>query len=386
MKGVSWVSLLFCSFAAAQMSTLPAADAIAHLPGPPPVPPIFSQMTVLLQGDLQFNDTVDAKGPVVSIVREEIWPPDPTPKRTSKFEFDKDGHLTKATYEFDSSISTTLNVWQNGRLQSQTVHHHLADGKKADWEEWQHWIYDAYGRLSEFHAGLDKAEWNYYLKFKYDAADRSLGFEYRDTKIGGLPTYTEVTYGEKDITLSRLDYSRHKFYERVEIVDDKGRVTDLKVSDLSGSELKQWYHVRFKYDEKGRVIEQDTDPFKLGDGDDYSPLPGKLLVEYDDEKHSGEQKYFDTTGKLALHTAFTLDLDGVLTSLRILDDLGKERHGGDTAGDVASHKATIRRGRIEWEVIYDSHGNWTERRLWSIPDDGSPRVMTRLVRQAITYR
>lgn len=386
MKGVSWVLLLFCSLAAAQMSTPPAADAIAHLPGPPPVPPIFSQMTVLLQGDLQFHDTVDAKGPVATIVREEIWPPDATPKRTSKFEFDKDGHLMKATYEFDSSISTTLNVWQNGRLQSQTVHHHRADGKMADWEEWQHWIYDAYGRLSEFHAGLDKAEWNYYLNFKYDAADRSLGYEYRDTKIGGLPTYTEITYGEKDITLSRFDYSRHKLYEQVEVVDDKNRVTDLKVSDLSGGQLKQWYHVRFKYDEKSRVIEQDTDPFKPGDGDDYSPLPGKVIVDYNDEKHSGEQEYFDPTGKLVFQTAFTLDLDGILTSVRILEKSGKERQGGESAGDVASDKASTRRGKNEWEVIYDRHGNWTERRRWFTPADGSSRIMITFVRQTITYR
>jgi hypothetical protein len=74
-------------------------------------------------------------------------------------------------------------------------------------------------------------------------------------------------------------------------VDDKKRVTELKVSDISGGQLKVWYHVAFKYDQKGRVIEQDTDPFKFGSGDDYSPLPGKVLVSYDDEKRTGEQKY-----------------------------------------------------------------------------------------------
>lgn len=378
--------LLFCSLAAAQMSTLPAADAIAHFPGPPAPPPIFSLATAIFQGELQFQDTVNVKGPVASILREETWPLQKTPKRTSKFEFDKDGHLTKATYEFDSSISTTLNVWQNGRLQSQTVHHHQSDGNRADWEEWQHWIYDAYGRLSEFHAGRDKAEWNYYLNFKYDAANRSLGNEYRDTKIGGFPTYTEIIYGERDITLSRLAYSRHKFYEQVEVVDGKNRVTDLKVSDLSGSELKQWYHVRFKYDEKSRVIEQDTDPFKLGSGDDYSPLPGKVIIEYNDEKHSGEQKYFDSDGKLVFHTGFTVDHDGIVTSLWVLDATGKERVGGETFADPVSHKMSTRPGKVEWEVIYDERGNWTERRRWFTPADGSSRIMITLVRQTITYR
>ncbi len=386
MKGVRWVLLLLCSLAAAQMSTLPAADAIAHFPGPPPVPPIFSQMTVILQGELQFQNTAKAKGPVASILREETWPLQKTPKRTSKFEFDHDGRLTKAIYEDGLGSTTTSNVWQNGRLQSQTVHHHRADGKMADWEEWQHWNYDRYGRLSEFHAGRDKAEWNYYLNFKYDAADRSLGYEYRDTKIGGLPTYTEITYGEKDITLRRLDYSRHKLYEQVEVVDRKNQVTDLKVSDLSGGQLKPWYHVRFKYDEMSRLIEQDTDPFKLGSGDDYSPLPGKVIIEYNDDKHSGEQKYFDTEGKLVVHTTFSLDRDGLVTSLSALDASGKELPSGESFFDSASHKVSKRPGKVEWEVIYDERGNWTERRRWFTPADRSSRIMTRLVRQTITYR
>jgi hypothetical protein len=51
-------------FCAAQLSTFPEATAIAQLPGPPKNPPIFSQMTVILQGGLQFVNGVDLKGPV----------------------------------------------------------------------------------------------------------------------------------------------------------------------------------------------------------------------------------------------------------------------------------------------------------------------------------
>lgn len=185
-------------------------------------------------------------------------------------------------------------------------------------------------------------------------------------------------------------YQRRKFFEQVQVVDDKKRVIDLKISDLSGGQLKLWYHVTFKYDDKDRVVEQSTDSFKLGSGDDYSPIPGKLVVNlvvnYDDEKHSGEQRFYDIDGKLALHTAFEFDHDGILTKLRVLDASGKEQTGGEMFVDPQSHKVITHPGNVEWETIYDDHGNWTERRRWFTPADGTPRIMTRLVRQTITYR
>jgi hypothetical protein len=380
---------LLGSVVAAQMSTLPAAEAIADLPGPPKNPPIFSEMTAILQGGLQYENTADVKGSVASVEREETQSAKQGPyayHTKTKLRFDEEGHLVERVQESSLGVSAISNVWVNGKLQNQTVHHHRTGGDATyDSDEWQRWTYDAKGRLSEFRAGRDKVEWNYYLNFKYDADGRPLGYEYRDSKIGGPPTYTEIAYSGKTVTLSRLDGVRRRFYEQVQVVDERNRVVDLKVSDLSAGQLKQWYRVTFKYDDKNRVVEQNTDPFKLGSGDDYSPVPGKLVVEYNDEKHSGQQKFFDTDGKLALHTIFSFDPDGVLTSLHVLDSSGKEQVGGETFIDPQTHKATTHPGNVEWEIIYDTHGNWTERRRWFTPDDGSPRIMTRLIRQTITY-
>ena len=364
-----------------QMSTLPAAQAIADLPGPPKNPPIFSQMTAIWQGSLEYRNTLDMKGPVARVERDESQSPDQNPNpyhTTSKCNFDGDGHLVKCINEDSLGGSTTVNVWENGKLQSQNVRHHRDDGKIPDWNEWQRWSYDEAGRLSEFKAGRDKQEMNDYVNFKYDSKGRPVGYELY------AQTLTEISYSGNQITLTRFrENQRVKFFEQIQIVDDKKRVVDLRVSD--GYPLKLWYHVAFKYDDKGRVVEQSTDPFKLGDGDDYSPIPGKLVVNYDDEKHSGEQKFYDTDGKLALHTTFEFDRDGVLTKLRILDASRQGRTGQETFVD-ASHKASTRPGNVEWEIVYDDHGNWTERRRWFTPADGTPRIMTRLVRQTITYR
>jgi hypothetical protein len=366
-----------------QMSTLPAARAIDDFPGPPKNPPIFSQMTAIWQGALQYQDTTDLKGPVARVEREEsqFTSPNPNLSLTSTFKFDDDNHLVTRIDQGPSWVSTTTDVWVNAKLQSQTVSHHANDGKRKDWSEWQRWSYDKDGRLSEFKAGSDKqVVINDCVNFKYDEKGRPLGYEEY------AQTLTEISYTGNKIAMSRLrKYQRLKFYEQIQTLDGKGRVVDLKVSDMNTRQLKPRFHVAFKYDDKGRVVEQSTDPFKLGSGDDYFPLPGKVVVDFDDEKRSGEQKYYDPDGKLVLHTKFEFDRDGILTKLRILDDSGKERVGGETFVDP-QYKSKTTPGDLEWEIIYDDRGNWTERRRWFTPADGSPRIMTKVIRQKITYR
>jgi len=109
-------------------------------------------------------------------------------------------------------------------------------------------------------------------------------------------------------------------------------------------------------------------------------------VRYDDEKRIGEQEFYDTDGKLALHTRFTFDRDGIPLKFGVIDDSGKDVSRSELFVDPNTHKSSSRLGSVEWEVIYDDHGNWTERRRWFTPTDGSPRIMTRLIRQDITYR
>src|SRR5580698_604136 len=384
------VALAFLgSFAAAQMSTPPEAKAIAELPGPPKNPPIFSQMTVIMQGGLQYADTANFKGPVAEVRRERIQSPNQSPNphhTTTTMKFDDRGHMIERIDEDSLGSSTVTNAFLEGKLQSQTVEHRRTDAKTSGRKDWARWTYDGHGQLSEYRAGQDKEERNHYLNFKYDSNGRLLGCEYRQSGAEWPFSFTEVTYSGNSIDESTLDEQRRKIYEQVQVVDVSNRVVDLKVSDRNEGPLKLWYHVTFKYDEKGRVVEQNTDPFKFGSGDDASPIPGKLIVRYNEEKRIGEQEFYDTNGKLTLHTRFTFDRDGIPTKFGVLDDSGKEVTGSELFVDPNTHKSSSRPGSVEWEVIYDDHGNWTERRRWFTPADGSPRIMTRLIRQNIIYR
>jgi len=373
---------MFCA-ALAQQSTPPAVTATDELPGLPRNPPIFSSMTAIWQGVLQFADNINVKGPVLKIIREESQTSENNPDpfhRSSVFNFDAQGHLIYRDDEGLMGGSVTTLEWVDGRLKSTSTKHHGKMRKGPDEEDWRKWSYDDQGRVSEIRAGHGNEQTKWLVNFRYDAKGRLLGYE--DKAV----TLVEISYTGNTITLSKLEkYNRHKFFEQVQRVDANRRVTDLKVFDINGGQLKLWYHVTFKYDQQGRVIQQDTDPFKLGDGDDDAPLPGKLLVSYDDVKRTGEQKFFDLAGKLSLHARFEFDRDGVPIKFHILDASEKERIGSELFVDSMRH-STVRAGDVEWEVLYDEQGNWTERRRWFTPADGSPRIMTRIWKQAITYR
>jgi len=128
-------------------------------------------MTVIWQGGLEYQNTINMKGAVASIEREETQSPDQNPNpyhTTNKCKFNEDGHLVKCISDDSMGVSTTINVWDKGKLQSQNVSHHRNDGKFPDWNEWQRWSCDKDGRLSEFKAGRDKQEWNDFVNFKYD--------------------------------------------------------------------------------------------------------------------------------------------------------------------------------------------------------------------------
>jgi hypothetical protein len=368
---------------ASQVPTISAVKAPIEASGLPRNPPIFSQATVIFQGELQYQNGDTPKGSVKTIERteEQQVAQNPNPFHTkTTLQFDESNHLVKRINEASNGISTTTFVWENGKLQREETNHYKKDAKIPGWTDWNEWSYDKNGHLSEFRSGRDKAANTDLVDFKYDSKGRLLGYELLAREV------IEISYVGDQVTQSNFQENQNrKTYEQVQTIDNKGRVTDLKVSDMTGGRLTPWYHVAFKYDDQGRVIEQRTDPFKLGSGDDYSPLPGTLTVEYDDVNQTGDQIFYGPDGKLALHTKFAYDRDGIFTQLRVLDSSGNEVGRGENFVD-AQYKISSRPGNVKWEVIYDDHGNWTERRRWFTPADGSPRIMTRLIRQTITYR
>ena len=299
---------------------------IAENPGPPKNPEFFSAMTAIFQGGLeQYVDNKRLKGPVKEVEREELQSAaqSPTPfGATTTIKFDNLQHEIERVRETMGEKSTIVNIFHDGKLQSQTIEQ--SGGKHPTSQSWKRWNYDSEGRISDARAGRDKILSNHFLNYKYDPKDRLLGYEYRQGAADEPFSYTEIKYAGNTVETSTYYKSGRKEFEQIQVLDDSGRVIDLKVSDLSAGQLKLWYHAMFKYDKEGRVVEQKTDPYKSpSGGDDSAPLPGKLVVAYDDTKHSRMQEFYGPDGKLAIHTIAKIDRDGLVISLKSLVHLAK---------------------------------------------------------------
>lgn len=370
---------LLRSFSWAQMSTLPVTDVNDELLGLRKNPPVFSAMMAIWEDYLPYRETVNVKGPVIRVEREEIeFSGSSSSVHHATLKFDNYHHLIEYIREESSETSTSTNACCHRK--PEPMKRRAPNGQRSDDEDWKRWNYDDRGRLSDFRSGIGSAEWSHESNFKYDAGGRLLGYETIDES-----TFTKISYAGKTVTITGFDTNRRKSIEEVQVLDDRGRIVDLKVS-LFPSQRQPWYHVRFKYDERGRLLEQKTDPFEWNADDDDVPLAGKLVVHYDDKKHSGEQKLYDPDGKMIFHARFEFDRKGTITKLQKLDEFGKEIPGEEDFPDPKTDTTESRLGNIEWEIIYGDHGNWTEQRRWFSPSDGSARIMTMLIRQKITYR
>jgi hypothetical protein len=384
------LSLAPLSTSQMQMSTASGYQAIGELPGPPKNPTI-SAVTQLWKGAL-LEQMAELSGPLAQTLQEDVIPdgaaPYPT-TRTTTVKLDRDGHETERSDQSPGGTSTTTSVFEGGKLQSRTTMHHRTNSRFSTlqkWQEWQKWKYDTNGRLSDFRAGQDKEEFNHYLNFKYDVHGRPLGFEYRPSGADGPSTFTEISYSGNTVTTIRRDNNRRKVFEQIQVVDRVNRVTELSISDGGNNVLKLWYHSKFKYDEQGRLIEQVTDQYNYAPGDENSePPPGKVTIQYDDQKHAGEQDFYDVDGKLLVRAVAEFDSHGYVTKQQTLDVNGKQVKGTEGIWvDPKTHAQHI--GAYAIEVTYDVNGNWTALQSWFTPSDGGDRILTRSIKQTITYR
>ena len=366
-----------------------------QLPHLPKNPEFFSAMTMIYQGSMEAPMPAP-KGRV----RELKWERFQT--RQEKIDkglqlrwvvavtYDDQGHEIERTDEdaYYGGKTKSSQDWRDGRLQSVETRVLMSRGKamSADSARWSRFIYDSSGRVIEFRRGSGTALENHFLNYKYDSEGRPASWDYRQGATDDLFSRTEVKYVGSTVEKTAYDKDGRKTDMQVQGLDDAGRVNDLKVFDLNHGQLKLWYHTTFKYDDRGRVIEQKTDDYKFGSGDDYAPLPGKLEVHFDDVKRLAERNFYDIAGKRLIRTLCQLDNDGNVISLRVFDAADKEEAQADFVPNSKAGKMESQRGSVVWEVAYDDRGNWTERQRWFTPAAGGPRMLVETVRQTITYR
>jgi hypothetical protein len=375
----------------------PTKVAIADVPGPPKSPPFYSQISLILLGDHEMQPPLPApKGPVEEVQWEQsrVVPSEPEKGlvlvRSIDVKYDAQQHeIERIDAEGNSpykSWSKTTSVYRDSRLQSQETQR-FGGGRPPGPVQWRRLSYDGAGRISELRSGTGSSLENHYLNYRYDSIGRLLGFAYRQGEKDEAFSHTKIEYNGVLVRTETIHDQFGSSGALAQVLDNTGRVVDVRYSEEGPEPDKpRLFHAAFKYDEQGREVEQITDPYTPQSGDDSEPVPGKVAVRYDDNKHSREVEYTAPDGKQALHVISQLDRNGAVCSLRSFDADGNEYQTSDSLPDPKTHTLKKRDGRSEWAIVYDEQGNWTERRRWFTPADGSSRVMTQMVRQMVRYR
>jgi len=358
---------LFTSVLCAQFLTeaLPDQDI-----GSPPRPPFITILGIATPGKLITDPSMPPSGPVAQTVYEEVraqaTPAGPAGEVTTSITatWDEAGHTIEEIRKEGVSESDTANRYAGGRLISQETT--FPNSRQPAPKAWNYWAYDPSGKLTEFRRGRGDQLQNHDTNFKRDGQGRLTSFEYRQGPSDELFSRTELRYsdGGRTASITEYDASGAIIQTRTQTLDGQGHVVSAIVSTLD-SETKQMtppLKVAFRYDGKGRLIEQDTDAQPVEDSNEEELPPGKISIVYDDAKRTKTMSYSGSEGSLSL--VLLSNAAGVTTG-----------YGLQTGSE--QQYAFI-------DCLYDSHGNWTTCRQFAKTPTGN--AIVKMWRRKIAYR
>ncbi len=360
---------VFTSLLSAQFLTedLPDQDV-----GLPPRPPFITLLGIVTPGKLVTDPSLPPVGPVVQTLYEELRAhvnragPAGGVMTSITATWDEAGRVIEEIRKGGASESDTINRYGGNRLVSQETT--SPQSGQPTPKAWSYWAYDLSGKLTEFRKGRAEQIQNHDTNFKRDAKGRLTSYEYRQGPKDELFSRTELRYSNdgKTVDITQFDAARAIVQSTTEGLDDHGRVvtTVIRDRDWQTKQIKTPLKVSFRYDQKGRLIEQDTDAHEFDKaGSEQELPPGKVSIAYDDLKNTKTTSYSGAEGSLVL--TVTRNANGATITFT----------GGT---DGARLDGVI-------DCAYDSHGNWTTCRLTS---GGPPAVdsVVKMWRRTITYR
>ena len=337
--------------------------------GRPPRPPLITFLGIVSPGKLVTDLSLPPIGPVAETLYEELRG-QPTPAgpagevvSSARTTYNSDGlPVEDVRTEFGSQASM-ISTYQGKRLVSQESTYPATPVKF-----WEYWTYDQVGKLTEYRRGRGKEIENHDLNFTRDGEGRLTGFEYRQGPKDEPGQRTAIIYSDAGKTATTIHYNMQTGEETdslIQKMDDEGRVihVEIRERDWQTKKPKTPLGVTFRYDQKGRLVEQNTDPheFERAGSEEELP-PGKISIAYDDVKQTKTTEYKNQEGSLTS----TLTLDG----------------NGATIGIIAGTPGELTNIRID--CVYDDHGNWTTCR--QVAQVSGINTVGKTWRRTITYR
>jgi len=237
-------------------------------------------------------------------------------------------------------------------------------------EESDRWQYDSSGHLLDFQQRHGQQLDLHYMNFEYDAAGRLIAFE-NEGGGGSWRARLEHRYAEdgRSIkTITPFGAGPEALNSETMTLNEKGQIVELEIARLEfpKKQMKRTAHVIFRYDERGRCIEQVTDQ---SDGNRVTgyvpPKPGKVVVTYDDGNRTKE--------------VFTFEGEKQLPTLKI-----RLNEKGEVASVSMNPFSPGEFVTVEPELKYDAYGNWTDCKEFLLQKGA--RVLRHWYTRTITYR
>jgi hypothetical protein len=358
---------VFTSALSAQYGTGNVADKDI---GRPPQPP-FLTFIGIIEEKLATDRSLPPIGPVAESLYEELraqaTPAGPAGEVVTSIRntYDEERRAIEVIRTEFGTETTTVNRYEGTRPVSQEFT--FSNGKNPQPKSWNYWVYDKSGKLTEFRHGSGDELQNHETNFKRDLQGRLTSFEYRQGAKDELFSRSEFRYSSDGRTIESPIYDAAGDVTRLttQKVDDQGHVISAVIiqRDSRTKKLKAPLKIEFRYDEKGRLVEQNNETQKLEAGANEQDLPpGKVFIDYDDVKRTKTTTSASPEGMLASTVSY--DASGAAIAMIV--------RAGNSNIDV------------KLECTYDSHQNWTSCR--QIAKRGGVSTVAKMWRRTITYR
>ena len=151
------------------------------------------------------------------------------------------------------------------------------------------------------------------------------------------------------------------------------------------------YRIFSKYDDRGRIIEQQTFEFNAPPNTHFphAPVPGKVTYAYDDEKKTKEVTSYSESGLLKDRIVYSYDDKGNEVGLAAYAPDGVMNETiiqfWDNAFDPQSRFRGTLKGNQLSSFEYDANGNWTRKTYLIQPAESDKPRAYRAEYRIITY-
>jgi hypothetical protein len=181
-------------------------------------------------------------------------------------------------------------------------------------------------------------------------------YSWNGTRTGKLA----YTYDEQGHQLTQTSYNADDTlsWKLVNTYDAKGNKTESV--QYQGDKLR--YRFLYKYDDKGRMTEQETFEFNVTPNvhSSHSPVPGKVTYAYHDERRTKEVATYDERGSLESRVIYAFDDKGNDAGSMAFNPDGSRRNDEIHWYDKNVRVRTLS-GTGSVKLDYDAQGNWTRK-------------------------